>query len=78
MSLGEARAEGADVKIVYTPLDAVTIARENPEKQVAFLAVGFETTTPAVCLAVKKAKEAQLDNFSVLTANKTMPNAYQR
>ena len=77
MSLGEARAEGADVKIVYTPLDAVTIARENPEKQVAFLAVGFETTTPAVCLAVKKAKEAQLDNFSVLTANKTMPNAYQ-
>ena len=77
MSLAGARAEGAEVKIVYTPLDAVTVASENPEKQVVFLAVGFETTTPAVCLAVKKAKEEGLDNFSVLTANKTMPQAYQ-
>lgn len=77
MSLAGARAEGADVKIVYTPLDAVTIAQENPEQQITFLAVGFETTTPAVCLAVKKAKEKGLTNFSVLTANKTMPNAYQ-
>ena len=44
------------MKIVYTPLDAVTIAQENPEQQITFLAVGFETTTPAVCLAVKKRK----------------------
>lgn len=77
MSLADARAEGAKVKIVYTPLDAVAYAREHKEEQVIFLAVGFETTTPAGCLAVKKAKEEGLDNFSILTANKTMPNAYQ-
>ncbi|MCD8217311.1 MAG: hydrogenase formation protein HypD, partial [Clostridiales bacterium] len=77
MSLAGARAEGAEIQIVYTPLDAVTFAADNPEKQVVFLAVGFETTTPSVCLAVKKAREQGLSNFSVLTANKTMPNAYE-
>lgn len=77
MSLAGARAEGAQVKIVYTPLDAVSLAQEHPELQVVFLAVGFETTTPATCLAVKRAKALGLTNFSVLTANKTMPNAYQ-
>ncbi len=77
MSLAGARAEGGTVKIVYTPLDAVDYARNHPEEQVVFLAVGFETTTPAACLAVKKAKEEGLANFSILTANKTMPNAYQ-
>ena len=77
MSLAGARAEGAEVKPVYSPLDAVELAAKNPEKQVVFLAVGFETTTPSACLAVKQAKEAGLQNFSLLTANKTMPNAYQ-
>ncbi len=77
MNLAGARAEGAEIQIVYTPLDAVTFAADNPEKQVVFLAVGFETTTPSVCLAVKKAREHGLLNFSVLTANKTMPNAYE-
>lgn len=77
MSLAGARAQGAKLKVVYTPLDAVEYAKNNPEEQVAFLAVGFETTIPSACLAVKKAKEAELTNFSLLTANKTMPNAYQ-
>ena len=77
MSLAGARAEGAQLRVVYSPLDAVEFAKGNPEKQVVFLAVGFETTTPASCLAVKKAKEAGLENFSLLVANKTMPNAYQ-
>lgn len=77
MSLAGARAEGASLRVVYSPLDAVEFAKGNPEKQVVFLAVGFETTTPASCLAVKKAKEAGLKNFSLLVANKTMPNAYQ-
>lgn len=77
MSLGGARAEGAKTKVVYTPLDAVDYAEGHPEEQVVFLSVGFETTTPAACLAVKKAKELGLENFSVLTANKTMPNAYE-
>ena len=77
MSLAGARAEGAEVRPVYTPTDAVELAKQNPDRQVVFLAVGFETTTPAACLAAKQAKAAGLDNFSLLTANKTMPNAYQ-
>jgi len=76
-SLADARSEGAEIKIVYTPLDALKHAEENPEVQVVFLAVGFETTTPGVCLAVKKAKEKGLTNFSILASNKTMPQAYQ-
>ena len=76
-SLAGARAEGAVVKTVYSPLDAVEFARENPDKQVVFLAVGFETTTPSACIAVETAKKEGLKNFSILTANKTMPNAYK-
>ena len=77
MSLAGARAQGAQIKTVYSPLDAVEFAKENPDKQVVFLAVGFETTTPSACLAVEKANAAGLENFSILCANKTMPNAYQ-
>ena len=77
MSLADARSQGAKIQIVYTPLDAVELAKKNPENQYVFLAVGFETTTPAACLAVKKAKEEGLKNFSLLVANKTMPNAYE-
>ena len=77
MSLAQARAKGADVRVVYMPLDAVKIAQENPELQVVFLAVGFETTTPISCIAVEKAAELGLTNFSLLTANKTMPEAYK-
>ncbi len=77
MSLAGARSKGAQIKTVYSPLDAVDYARENPDKQVVFLAVGFETTTPSACIAVEQAKKQGLDNFSILTANKTMPNAYQ-
>ncbi len=76
-SLAGARAEGARLQVVYSPLDGVEYAKGHPEEQVVFLAVGFETTTPAACLAVKKAKEAGLQNFSLLVANKTMPNAYR-
>ena len=77
MSLAGARSKGAKLKTVYSPLDAVEFAKENPDKQVVFLAVGFETTTPSACLSVEKAKAAGLENFSILCANKTMPNAYQ-
>lgn len=76
MSLAGARSKGAQIKAVYSPLDAVDFARENPDKQVVFLAVGFETTTPSACLAAKQAKKDGLENFSLLSANKTMPNAY--
>ena len=76
MSLAGARAKGARVQVVYSPLDAVTYAAEHPQEQVVFLSVGFETTTPASCLAVEQAAEQGLTNFSLLTANKTMPSAY--
>ncbi len=76
MNLAKARANGAKIRPVYSPDDAVELARENPDEDVVFLSVGFETTTPSSCLAVKKAKELNLHNFSILTANKSMPNAY--
>ncbi len=75
-NLAAARSEGAKIKIVYSPLDAVDYAAENPNEQVVFLSVGFETTVPAACLAVEHAKKAGLNNFTLLTANKTMPEAY--
>lgn len=58
-------------------LDAVSYAESHRDEQVVFLAVGFETTTPSACLAVEKAKKLGLENFSILGANKTMPNAYK-
>jgi len=77
MNLSQLRSKGAEVKIVYSPLDAVGFAQDNADKQVVFLSVGFETTVPGSCLAVKSAKQLNLDNFSILTANRTMPNAYK-
>lgn len=77
MSLAGAREQGAKIRIVYSPADAEKYAREHLEEQVTFLSVGFETTTPAGCLSVKSAKEDGLSNYSILTANKTMPQAYE-
>lgn len=76
-SLQKERGNGARVRVVYAPSDAVDYAQKHPEEQVVFLSVGFETTTPSVCLAVRSAAERGLTNFSVLTANKTMPGAYE-
>lgn len=75
-SLAAARAAGARIQVVYAPQDAVAYAREHPQEQVVFLSVGFETTTPSTCLAVKEAQSEGIKNFSILTANKTMPSAY--
>lgn len=76
-SLAGARAEGAKIQIVYSPADAEKYAKEHPEEEVVFLSVGFETTTPASCLSVKQAKADGIENYSILTANKTMPGAYE-
>lgn len=76
-SLAQIRSEGAGVKIVYSPMDAAEYAKEHPGEEVVFLSVGFETTTPASCLAVSLARESGIRNFSLLTANKTMPKAYE-
>lgn len=77
MSLAGARSEGADIVPVYTPIDAVEYAKTHPDREVVFLSVGFETTTPSACLAVQRAEKAGLKNFSILTANKTMDEAYR-
>ncbi|MCD8121935.1 MAG: hydrogenase formation protein HypD [Clostridiales bacterium] len=76
-SLAAARAQGANIRIVYAPLDAVSYAKKHPHESVVFLSVGFETTTPASCLSVRLAAAEELTNFSLLTANKTMPGAYR-
>ncbi len=77
MSLAGARAEGGRVQVVYAPVDAVEYAKNHPEEEVVFLSVGFETTTPSSCIAVQRAMEEGITNFSLLTANKTMPSAYR-
>ncbi len=69
------KAEGADIRSVYSPFEALKIAVENPEKTVVFLSVGFETTIPAVALTIKHAKDADVKNFYVLSANKTIHDA---
>ena len=55
-SLLDAKAEGADVRMVYSPLDALRIARENPDREVVFFAIGFETTAPSTALTLKRAQ----------------------
>jgi len=72
-SLEQERAAGADVRVVYSPMDAVAIAREDPTRRVVFLGVGFETTAPGIALAVRSANGNMVDNFTVLSALKTMP-----
>lgn len=69
------KSQGADVRIVYSPLDAVNLAAANPERQVVFFAVGFETTAPANAMAVFQAKKRGLKNFSVLVSHVTVPPA---
>ena len=74
-SLERARADGVEVLVVYSPLDAVAAAERRPERQVVFFGIGFETTVPAVALAITEAKRRSLDNFSVLVAHKLIPPA---
>lgn len=76
-SLLAEKAQGADIQIVYSPLDALKIAQDNPEREVVFVGVGFETTTPLVACTIKRASEMGLKNFSVFVAHKNMPNALE-
>lgn len=69
------KAEGGDVRMVYSPLDAVRLARENAERKVVFFAIGFETTAPANAMAVSLARRQGLDNFFVLTSHVLVPPA---
>ena len=69
------RATGGDVRVVYSPLDAIQIARENPDRQVVFFAIGFETTAPPNAMAVVQAQSLGLTNFSVLVSHVRVPPA---
>jgi hydrogenase expression/formation protein HypD len=74
-SLQKEKAQGGDIRIVYSSLDALTIARENPGKRVVFLAIGFETTTPTVAVAILRAGEENLRNLFFLNSQKRVPPA---
>lgn len=69
------KSEGGDVRTVYSPLDAVKLAKDNPEKEVVFFGVGFETTAPANAMAVFQAKQQNLTNFSMLVSHVLVPPA---
>jgi hydrogenase expression/formation protein HypD len=72
-SLQQAKAEGADIRIVYSVQDALAIARDNPDKQVVFIGIGFETTAPTIAASIMEAQERQIENYSVLSLHKTCP-----
>lgn len=69
------RASGGDVRVVYSPLDALKIAEQNPDKQVVFFAIGFETTAPANAMSILQAKKMGLQNYSVLVSHVRVPPA---
>ena len=71
-TLLDAKADGADVRIVYSPLDALRIAKANPERQVVFFAIGFETTAPSTALTLLRARAERVENFSVMCSHVTI------
>lgn len=77
MSLFNCRALGGDVRMVYSPIDALNLAKNNPDRQVVFFAIGFETTTPPTAVAVKAAKNSGLKNFSVFVNHVLTPAAME-
>ncbi len=76
-SLLEAKAKGGDLRILYSPLEAVKIAKENPDREVVFFAVGFETTAPANALSVLHAQKEGLKNYSILVSHVLVPPAME-
>jgi len=76
-SLLEVKAEGGDVRVLYSPLEAVQLAKQNPDKQIVFFAVGFETTAPANALSVVHADQLRLNNYSILASHVLVPPAME-
>ena len=76
-TLFKAKAAGADVRMVYSPTDALAVARANPDREVVFFAIGFETTTPPTAVAVKAAEREHLMNFSVVSSHVLTPAAME-
>ena len=77
-NLFKAKAEGADVRMVYSTQDALRIARENPNREIVFFAIGFETTTPATAVAIQQAESEELNNFSVFCNHVLTPAAIKK
>ncbi|MDX9767568.1 MAG: hydrogenase formation protein HypD [Ectothiorhodospiraceae bacterium] len=77
MSLMKAKAEGADIRMVYSSADAITVAQEHPDREVVFFAIGFETTTPPTAVAIRQAEALNLANFSVFCNHVLTPAAIQ-
>ncbi|PWV69060.1 hydrogenase formation protein HypD [Halomonas sp. A11-A] len=75
LSLLKAKARGADIRMVYSAADALAIAQQNPQREVVFFAIGFETTTPPTALVIKQAEAARVTNFSVLCNHVLTPSA---
>ncbi|HUA69496.1 MAG TPA: hydrogenase formation protein HypD [Solirubrobacteraceae bacterium] len=71
-SLLDAKAAGADIRMVYSPLDALRIAKQNPDQEVVFFAIGFETTAPSTALTLKRARAEHVENFSVMCSHVTI------
>ncbi|MGZ4665474.1 MAG: hydrogenase formation protein HypD, partial [Frankiaceae bacterium] len=71
-SFFDATAAGADIRMVYSPLDALKVARANPDKRVVFMAIGFETTAPSTAMTVQRAKAEGIDNFSIFCNHVTI------
>ncbi len=71
------RAEGGDVRVVYSPLDALKIAQENPDQEVVFFAIGFETTAPANVMSILQAEQLGIENFSILVSHVRVPPAIE-
>jgi hydrogenase expression/formation protein HypD len=76
-SLTAEKQRGADIRVVYSPLDALKIAADHTDKKIVFLSVGFETTAPVCALTVLRARDEDLSNYFLLSANKTMPRALE-
>lgn len=74
-SLAEAKAEGADIRIVYSTMDALDLARQNPDRQVVFFGIGFETTAPTVAASILAAEREGIMNYSILGSHKLIPQA---
>jgi hydrogenase expression/formation protein HypD len=74
-SMSGEKGDGRDIRVVYSPLDALEMAEKNPDKEIVFIGVGFETTVPVIASAIEQAKARNITNFSVFSAHKTVPEA---
>lgn len=76
-SLRQAKASGCDIRVVYSPLDTIKLAQQNPDSEIVFLALGFETTAPIIALNINQAAQLDLQNYSLLLGIKTMPGVIE-